>query len=173
MTDELRDSVFEMPSASRSLRLVFGMAIFLGAFLLFAAEPMAAKRLLPALGGSSAVWITCLVFFQTVLLLGYLYAHGLGRLRSAGMAGVLHTALLAIAAAMLAVVALPDLSHAAGHPLTAIFQALTVTIGLPFFLLASTSPLLQLWLAREAGSGKSFMRAMRWWRSAISTERCG
>lgn len=142
-----------MPSASRSLRLVFGMAIFLGAFLLFAVEPMVAKRLLPALGGSSAVWITCLVFFQTVLLLGYLYAHGLGRLRSAGMAGVLHIALLAIAAAMLAVLALPDLSHAAGHPLTAIFQALTVTIGLPFFLLASTSPLLQLWLAREAGSG--------------------
>jgi SAM-dependent methyltransferase len=142
-----------MPSVSRSLRLVYGVVIFLGAFLLFAVEPMAAKRLLPALGGSSAVWITCLVFFQTVLLLGYLYAHGLGRLGSARAAGVLHMALLAIAVSLLAMVALPDLSQAAGHPLTAIFQALTATIGLPFLLLASTSPLLQLWLAREARSG--------------------
>ncbi|HEX4039733.1 MAG TPA: fused MFS/spermidine synthase [Acidobacteriaceae bacterium] len=142
-----------MLSVSRSLRIVYGTAIFLGAFLLFAVEPMAAKRLLPALGGSSAVWITCLVFFQTVLLLGYLYAHWLGRLRSTRVAGTVHIALLAIAAALLAVVALPDLSQAAGHPLTAIFQALTVTIGLPFLLLASTSPLLQLWLARQAGSG--------------------
>jgi hypothetical protein len=141
-----------MPFVSRSLRLVYGLAIFLGAFLLFSVEPMAAKRLLPALGGSSAVWITCLVFFQTVLLLGYLYAHGLGRLRSARMAGVLHIALLAVAAATLGVVAIPDLRQAAGHPLTAIFQALTVTIGLPFLLLASTSPMLQLWLARQASS---------------------
>ena len=54
----------------RSIRMLYGSAIFLGAFLLFAVEPMAAKRLLPALGGSSAVWITCLVFFQTALLLG-------------------------------------------------------------------------------------------------------
>src|SRR5579875_2821144 len=68
-----------MSALSRSLRLICGCTIFLGAFLLFAVEPMAAKRLLPALGGSSAVWITCLVFFQTALLLGYLYAHWLGR----------------------------------------------------------------------------------------------
>ncbi|HLJ78609.1 MAG TPA: hypothetical protein VKT75_14405, partial [Acidobacteriaceae bacterium] len=60
---------------SRRVRVLYGAAIFLGAFLLFAVEPMAAKRLLPALGGSSAVWITCLVFFQTALLLGYAYAH--------------------------------------------------------------------------------------------------
>jgi hypothetical protein len=54
------------------MRILYGSTIFLGAFLLFAVEPMAAKQLLPALGGSSAVWITCLVFFQTALLLGYL-----------------------------------------------------------------------------------------------------
>src|SRR5690348_18043606 len=64
---------------TRPVRTLYAAAIFLGAFLLFAVEPMAAKRLLPALGGSSAVWITCLVFFQTVLLLGYLYAHALAR----------------------------------------------------------------------------------------------
>src|SRR3954453_19094839 len=57
------------------LRPLFATNIFLGAFLLFMVEPMAARQLLPALGGSAAVWITCLVFFQTALLLGYSYAH--------------------------------------------------------------------------------------------------
>ena len=133
----------------RSIRYLYGSAIFLGAFLLFAVEPMAAKRLLPALGGSSAVWITCLVFFQVILLLGYLYAHWLGRRQSPRSAGFLHISLLALAAAVLAFVPQPDLRSAAAHPLMAIFEALTLTIGLPFLLLASTSPLLQLWLARE------------------------
>src|ERR1700739_2308271 len=142
-----------MPLSLRAIRNLYGSAIFLGAFLLFAVEPMAAKRLLPALGRSSAVWITCLVFFQVALLLGYLYAHWLGRIRPARTAGLLHIALLALAALLLAVVAQPDLSRAAGHPLTAIFQALTLTIGLPFLLLASPSPLLQLWLAREERGG--------------------
>ncbi|HZZ41232.1 MAG TPA: fused MFS/spermidine synthase [Acidobacteriaceae bacterium] len=127
--------------------------IFLGAFLLFAVEPMAAKRLLPALGGSSAVWITCLVYFQTALLLGYLYAHWLGRSISVQRAEALHISLLVIAGAMLLLIAQPDMSRASGHPLTAIFQVLTLTIGLPFLLLASTSPLLQLWLSRREGAG--------------------
>lgn len=61
-----------------SLRSLFAAVVFLAAFLLFFVEPIAAKQLLPLLGGSAAVWITCLVFFQTALLLGYLYAHWLG-----------------------------------------------------------------------------------------------
>ncbi len=142
-----------MAPLPRSLRILCGTVIFLGAFLLFAVEPMAAKRLLPALGGSSAVWITCLVFFQTALLLGYLYAHWLGCRSSTQPAEALHISLLVIASAMLLMMAQPDMGQAAGHPLTAIFQALTLTIGLPFLLLASTSPLLQLWLARREGAG--------------------
>jgi hypothetical protein len=126
--------------------------IFLGAFLLFVVEPMAAKQLLPALGGSSAVWITCLVFFKVVLLLGYLYAHWLGRMRTARSAVVVHIALLTIAAASLILLGQPDISGSANHPLTAIFATLAQSIGLPFLLLASTSPLLQLWLAREERS---------------------
>lgn len=137
-----------MTETARLHRLLYGPAIFLGAFLLFAVEPMAAKRLLPALGGSSAVWITCLVFFQSVLLLGYLYAHWLGRRPRVRQAVVIHFALLVLAAALLLLVSPPDLARASAHPLTAIFTALTSTIGLPFLLLASTSPLLQLWLAR-------------------------
>ena len=144
---------------ARPVRALYGAAIFLGAFLLFAVEPMAAKRLLPALGGSSAVWITCLVFFQTVLLLGYLYAHLLtnrwlphpfptapGR---KGSASFLHISLLAAAACMLLFIRQPNLSTASAHPITAIFTALGASIGLPFLLLASTSPLLQVWMARE------------------------
>ncbi len=135
------------------MRILYGSAIFLGAFLLFAVEPMAAKQLLPALGGSSAVWITCLVFFQTALLVGYLYAHWLGRRSSGRETAIVHLGLLLTAAVLLVVVVQPDLSGAASHPQTAIFEVLTVTIGLPFLLLASTSPLLQLWLAREERSG--------------------
>jgi hypothetical protein len=135
------------------MRILYGSTILLGAFLLFAVEPMAAKQLLPALGGSSAVWITCLVFFQITLLLGYCYAHWLGRLRSARTAESVHTALLGLAIALPLFISQPDLSQASGHPLTAIFYALTLTIGLPFLLLSSTSPLLQLWLARQEHSG--------------------
>ena len=77
------------------LRVLFGGAVFLASFLLFLVEPIAAKQLLPMLGGSAAVWITCLVFFQTALLVAYLYAHWLAR-RSRWN---LHFALLLIAAA--------------------------------------------------------------------------
>lgn len=136
--------------------ILYGAAIFLGAFLLFAVEPMAAKRLLPALGGSSAVWITCLVFFQTVLLLGYLYAHALTKPwmphpcpPAVRRTRWLHIALLAAAVILLVLLPDPDLRSASTHPVTAIFGALSLSIGLPFLLLASTSPLLQIWMARE------------------------
>ena len=61
------------------MRALYGTAVFASAFLLFLIEPIAAKEILPALGGSSSVWITCLVFFQAMLVVGYLYAHWLGR----------------------------------------------------------------------------------------------
>lgn len=141
-----------MNSLARSARPLYGATIFLAAFLLFVVEPMAAKRLLPALGGSSAVWITCLVYFQTVLLLGYLYAHALARWVRPLPAAGLHAGLLGIAAVLLALLPQPTLAGAAAHPLTAIFVALSRTIGLPFLLLAATSPLLQYWYARRQGS---------------------
>ena len=138
-----------MPAARYVVRVLYGAAIFLSAFLLFAIEPMAAKRLLPALGGSSAVWITCLVFFQSFLLFGYLYAHTLARRARSRWPSLLHIGLLALAATWLAIARQPDLTRAARHPITAIFAALSLTIGLPFLLLASTSPLLQDWWARQ------------------------
>jgi len=136
-----------------STRSLYGFAIFLSAFLLFLVEPMSAKQLLPALGGSSAVWLTCLVFFQLTLLLGYLYAHWLTRHAFDRRRQLLYLALLAAAIVLLITQRLirPDLSRGSSHPVTTIFLDLTLTIGLPFLLLGSTSPLLQIWLFRKQG----------------------
>ena len=137
-------------------RWVFGGAIFLAAFLLFLVEPMAAKELLPVLGGSSAVWVTCLVFFQAALLLGYLYAHWMTR-GGAGWRWV-HLGLLGLGVVAVAwtawwpVRAVGD----AVHPVGTIFRTLGMTIGLPFLLLGASSPLLQVWMARVEGRGVRF-----------------
>src|SRR5579859_3785785 len=127
-----------------SARSLFAGAIFLAAFLLFLVEPMAAKQLLPALGGSAAVWITCLVFFQTALLLGYLYAHWLAQ-RSLW---TLHCALLLLATASAILWTVHSVGLNSAHPVASIFFALGASIGLPFLMLGATSPLLQVWLAR-------------------------
>jgi hypothetical protein len=134
-------------------RLLYGTTVFLGAFLLFLVEPMAAKQLLPALGGSSAVWLTCLVFFQVTLLLGYLYAHWLTRGTAAVWRRHLYLVSLAAAVVLLAAQRLfpASLSQGPDHPVTTIFATLTLTIGLPFLLLGATSPLLQLWFLRTEG----------------------
>lgn len=127
-------------------RLLFGGAVFLGSFLLFLVEPIAAKQLLPALGGSAAVWITCLVFFQTALLCAYLYAHWLTR----SSRWNLHLLLLALAAASALAWSVRTVGVDGGsqHPITTVFTALSVWIGLPFLMLGSTSPLLQVWWSR-------------------------
>lgn len=146
-------------SKSRWPRWLYGGTVFLSAFLLFLVEPMAAKELLPALGGSSAVWITCLVFFQLALLFGYLYAHWITRITSVKRQRQIHVAALFIAAIVLAMTTHVRrnlsgmyLSNGAAHPITTIFTALTLSIGLPFLLLGSTSPLLQIWMARSEGT---------------------
>lgn len=132
------------------LRWLFAGAIFLGSFLLFLVEPIAAKQLLPALGGSAAVWVTCLVFFQTALLLAYLYAHWLAH----SSRWTLHLLLLTVAA--LAAVAWATRSMETGFgaeaPVAAVFTALTLWIGVPFLALGATSPLLQVWWARIEGT---------------------
>jgi hypothetical protein len=134
-------------------RMLYSITVFLGAFLLFLVEPMAAKQLLPALGGSSAVWLTCLVFFQVMLLLGYLYAHWITRCRASSWRK--HVYLVTLAAAVLLLVAQrlfpAEMGRGSAHPVTAIFSTLTFTIGLPFLLLGATSPLLQIWFLRAQG----------------------
>jgi spermidine synthase len=132
-------------------RWLFGCAVFLASFLLFLVEPMAAKQLLPIFGGSAAIWITCLVFFQTALLCAYLYAHWLTQRaspKSAHWSIHLFLLLASTAAAILWAVRVIDHSNVLSHPFLAIFAALTISIGLPFLMLGATSPLLQVWLAR-------------------------
>jgi hypothetical protein len=131
-------------------RLLYGSAVFLAAFLLFLVEPIAAKQLLPTFGGSAAVWLTCLVFFQTALLAGYAYAHWAARRSHQRVPMALYIALLLSAAVSALVWSLRSESfrHASTHPFGMIFLALLLSIGLPFLLLGATSPLLQAWLAR-------------------------
>ena len=140
-----------MPSS----RLLYGTAAFLSAFLLFLIEPLAAKQLLPVLGGSSAVWLACLVFFQTTLLLGYLYAHWLTSGPHANdVTWQRRTHTVVIACSLIALffgILFGSQINSTTHPILTIFSTLTRTIGVPFLLLASSSPLLQLWLSqREA-----------------------
>jgi SAM-dependent methyltransferase len=130
------------------LKLLHALAIFLSAFLLFQVEPLIAKMILPWFGGVAAVWTVCLLFFQVVLLLGYLYAHLLTRRLGPRTQGWLHAGLLA--ASLLVLPILPrDSWKPVGpeHPALHILLVLVLTIGLPFFLLSATSPLLQAWLA--------------------------
>ena len=134
-------------------RLLYGTTVFLGAFLLFLVEPMAAKQLLPTLGGSSAVWLTCLVFFQVTLLLGYLYAHWITRCHASHWRQHVYLVTLGAAVVVLAAQRIfpAALSPSSDHPVATIFSTLAYTIGLPFLLLGATSPLLQLWFLLVQG----------------------
>jgi hypothetical protein len=132
-------------------RLLFAKTIFLGAFVLFLIEPLFAKLILPWFGGSAAVWATCLVFFQTALLLGYLYADTTTRRLAPKRQSVLHLGLLLVSLLWLPIA--PQVfwrTHIQIDPAWRIFGLLTFSIGLPFALLSATSPLLQTWYARRA-----------------------
>lgn len=129
-----------------SSRWLFGCTIFLASFLLFLVEPMAAKQLLPIFGGSAAVWITCLVFFQAALLCAYGYAHWLTRHPTWNLHAVL--LFLGAASALIWTLHARSSSNAASHPFLWVLSALAISIGLPFLMLGATSPLLQVWLAR-------------------------
>jgi SAM-dependent methyltransferase len=128
---------------------LFAATIFLGSFLLFQIELIIARIILPWFGGAAAVWTTCLLFFQIMLLLGYLYAHGLTRYIRPKSQFLIHLVLLGAAAFLLPV--LPGVSwkpSGTEEPLFRILVLLTAVVGLPFFLLSSTSPLLSYWFAR-------------------------
>lgn len=132
------------------LRVLAATTTFSSAFLLFAVQPMIAKLILPWFGGSAAVWSTALVFFQVMLLLGYAYAHALTRWLSPVWQFFVHGAVLIMSVAMLPV--MPDPAwRPTGHenPAAWILGLLTVTVGLPYFALAATSPLTQAWLSRD------------------------
>jgi hypothetical protein len=129
--------------------LLFSSTIFLSAFLLFQIQPMIAKTILPWFGGSAAVWITAMLFFQTALLGGYLYAHwSISTLRPKTQT-IVHTILLVLSLFFLPVApALAWKPAGTEDPILRILGLLTFSIGLPYFLLSSTSPLIQAWYTR-------------------------
>jgi len=126
--------------------LLAASTIFISAFLLYQVQPMIAKMILPWFGGSAAVWITAMLFFQTALLGGYLYAHWSVRtLRPAAQAWT-HAALLGLSLLFLPMG--PSLAwkpSGSEDPILRILVLLAVSIGLPYFLLSATSPLIQAW----------------------------
>lgn len=128
---------------------IFAVTIFTAAFLLFQVQPIIAKYILPWFGGSPAVWTTAMLFFQALLLGGYAYAHfSIRYFRPRGQA-VLHLGLLVVGLALLPITPgarwKPEVVDA---PTLQIMLLLLVTVGWPFFILASTSPLLQAWFSR-------------------------
>jgi len=131
--------------------LAYAPAIFLGAFLLFQVQPLFGKFILPRFGGGPEVWTVCLLLFQVFLLAGYAYAHLSVRMLGFGGQAAVHLALLAAALAILPVT--PSVTwrpDPAGNPTLQIFVLFTATVGLPYSVLAATSPLLQRWFSQTS-----------------------
>ncbi|MEP6608479.1 MAG: fused MFS/spermidine synthase [Burkholderiaceae bacterium] len=127
---------------------LFASTILLSAFLLFLVQPIIAKQILPWFGGTSAVWTTCLVFFQVGLLAGYTYSHLITRYLPPRHQVRLHISLLVLSLLFLPIIPSEALKPGAGADAALrIVVLLMVTIGLPYFLLSSTGPLLQKWVA--------------------------
>ncbi len=136
--------------------LWYAATIFLSAFLLFEVQPVIAKMILPWFGGTSAVWSTCLLFFQMVLLLGYVYAHWLHGVRKPRLQALIHLSALAVSLAALPILPAEHWKRAAGLPSLRILALLAATVGMPYFLLSSTGPLLQAWYARSHKRGMPY-----------------
>ncbi|MEP7355100.1 MAG: ferrichrome ABC transporter permease, partial [Acidobacteriota bacterium] len=129
------------------MKLRFPATIFLSAFLLFQVQPMMGRYILPWFGGTPAVWSVCLLFFQCVLLAGYAYAHWLGSWKDVRKQAMVHIGLLAASLAWLPVAPSADVwkPSGSGNPAASIFLLLLATVGAPYFLLSSTTPLIQRW----------------------------
>ncbi len=128
---------------------MFGVALFLGAMLLFLLEPLFGRLVLPRLGGAPSVWNTCLVFFQITLLAGYLYAWASARFLAPRTQVWVHGGLVIVALAVLPVRIVPEWAPSAGAgPVLWLLGVMTVSIGLPFLVVSTTAPILQHWFSR-------------------------
>ena len=137
------------PQASSNRSLLFAVAVFTSAFLLFQVQPLLAKFILPWFGGTPAAWTMCMLVFQLLLFGGYAYAHLLSSLKSVSRQACIHAALLTLAALSLPII--PDAGwKPAGDeaPALRITLLLLATVGVPYFLLSATGPLLQQWFSK-------------------------
>lgn len=140
--------------------MIYAITIFLSAFLLFQVQLISAKTILPWFGGSPAVWTTCNLFFQGLLLAGYAYGHAAIRRLSQRAQGWVHTLLLLLSLAAAGLLALswgsfitPPSSwkpQGSDEPVIHILSILFISVGLPYFILSATGPVLQAWLGRNS-----------------------
>jgi hypothetical protein len=141
----------------------FGLSLFAGAALLFCVEPMVAKMLMPLLGGAPAVWITCMLFFQSALLLSYAYAHASTAWLGVRVQAATHVVVLLLPLLVLPIHLGPAEIARLGHgasPVLGLLVVLTAVVGLPFFVVGTTAPLIQKWFSQighPAGSDPYFL----------------
>ena len=131
------------------LTTLFAVAIFVNAAMLFAVQPMFSKMVLPLLGGAPAIWNTCLLFFQSALLVGYLYAHVTSRRLEPRTQAMMHLGLMLAALAVLPI-AIPAAWRdppASALPVGWLLALLTIALGLPFVVLSAGAPMLQRWFS--------------------------
>ena len=138
---------------------LYSLTLFLSACLLFLVQPMTGKMILPFLGGAPAVWNTCLVFYQAVLLMGYTYAHFSTRWLGVRRQPVVHLGLMALPLFVLPIRISDQIIGrlpTTGNPTAWLVACLAATVGLPFLVVATTAPMLQKWFAstrhRDAGN---------------------
>ena len=141
--------------------LIYALTILVSSFLLFLVQPIIAKQIIPWFGGSAAVWTTCLTFFQLVLLAGYAYSDWVQRLAPKKQS-TLHIILLVVSLAAMPILAGEQWKPMGEEdPVFRILGLLAATIGLPYFMLSTTGPLIQSWFAREQTSPAVAQKAYR------------
>src|SRR5262245_47237856 len=130
---------------------ILGGTLFLCAFLLFVCQPMVGKMLLPYLGGAASVWTTCVLFFQSMLLMGYVYAHLLARVTNVKKQIGVHAILLFLPLAVLPIGFSVGSTEAFSiYPIRSLLIALATSAAIPFFVVSTTAPLIQNWMSRTA-----------------------
>src|SRR6476646_8232071 len=120
---------------------LISLTLFLIAFLLFCCEPMVGKMVLPILGGAASVWTTCVLFFQSMLLAGYVYTHLLAKLKRVRDQILLHSVLMLLALMFLPIRFAAVTGHPSEAPVSWLFGHLLLSVGIPFAVISATAPL--------------------------------
>jgi len=146
-----------MPARDRSLFVCFALTILVSAFLVFQVQPVISKFILPWFGGSPAVWTTCLLFFQVVLFGGYAYAHAVTRYLRPTTQGIVHLGLITAGLLLLPITPSAEWKPTDAYsPTWRILALLAANVGVPYFLLSTTGPLVQAWFARATGGANPY-----------------
>ena len=145
------------------MQALFALTLFVSATLLFLVQPMFAKMVLPRLGGTPAVWNTCMVFYQAMLLGGYLYAHFSTRILGTRRQAGLHLVILGLPLLVLPIaLGVSQVPPAGANPIPWLLAVMAVSVGLPFFVVSASAPMLQAWFAdtgHPAGKDPYFLYA--------------